>query len=256
MKTGNVLLLAVLLIAAAALLFTQFPPSRPLLQTPTPTGCTLSGVSAIYAAKISGGPEIEAAARGARADFDAAQDDEALVFKAQILENERTGTITPAEREQLFNAIAVHRFARDRIRYSIGNVGIANAKGDIATLESGEGKCDEKSLLLMSMLRYFNISSRMEALSTENAISNEACAQEGLCSCLARANHALVAAELPAFQKLRVFAALPHYTNATYCMKGDFIFLDPACAACPFAYGKECTSSIPILTIAANQTAG
>ena len=244
-------LLLALSVTATLLLIMHF--AQPVPASYPPRECSLAEVDSAYRAKIHGGAEIIAATIQARAEFDSADDAEALVFKAQVSANEQAGTITPQEREQLFNAIAAYRFVRDRIHYNVGTVGIAAAQDDLATLSARSGKCDEKSLLLVSMLLHLNISSGMEALSSSNEISEEACAQEGLCSCLMRADHAVVAAELPAFKKLMTFEGAPHYKNATYCTKGSRIIIDPSCSSCPFAYGKNCTVSIPILTMAANQ---
>ena len=222
---------------------------------PPTDACIPAAVEAVYAVKLHGGPEVEAAVLEARGTFNGASDAEAGIFRSQLDENERAGAITAGEHEQLINAIAAYRFVRDEIRYNIGTVGIENAQDDLTTLRTRQGKCDEKSLLLISMFRYLNISARMEALSTQDAISVETCAQEGFCPCLARADHAVVAAELPAFRQLRTFADVPHYTNALYCSKDNYIFLDPTCIDCPFAYGSECTVSIPILNSLVNQTA-
>jgi hypothetical protein len=259
MEYARFLAMSVLLIIAVlatAYLMINVVQRYAVAPTPTPKPCSLAAIEAVYLAKIRGGPEISDAVQQAIAQFGSAQDPDALVFKSQLNENERENVITPAEHAQLLDAIAAYRFVRDNITYSAGVVGIERAQDDITTLKSRQGKCDEKSLLLISMFRFLNISSGMEALSTSGALSVDACASEGICACLVQADHVVVTAKLPAFAKLRTFNSLPHYTGTRFCTKGGYLVLDPTCSDCPFAFGRNCTVSITILNSTANQTAG
>ena len=199
-----------------------------------PQACSVQGYRMLLGAK-SHPQESEVRAAGAYAldYFNSSADNESLFFKYQLERNRLNGTITEREYLRIYTAVALYRYVRDNIELSPGRADMNGTVDDLTTLERGRGGKGEKALLLASMLAAQGISARIQVYGD--------CPTGDPCACIAEAEDAFVAIELPEFQEMRVYANDYYGGSLTTCEVDGGVLVNPGCRDCTFAYGFNCT---------------
>lgn len=132
--------------------------------------------------------------------------------------------ITAIEQYNIMAAMGLYTWVRDNIEYVLGPPS-QTTQMDTVTLRLRAGKCDEQSLLLLSMAKSIGLDAKLVVVKTD--MSQQECNAIG-CS-IYDANHAIAYLHVPGINKCN-----PTYSQYKIAGDTDWVLLDTTCKQCKF----------------------